>query len=165
MKKLTSLTLIFALLFCLSGCGDKTPSGKLLITVPEGFSKVEPGAGLTEQYDSDKNDGATINMVAAEPDESVKNLTKEDFAASMKQGLENSLGQEVDFEVVYFEGEEFLGCPGYSTCYKFSVMGLQFTHYQIAASTTDGSYVWTMSDITGDYADVFAAAVKSAVIQ
>ncbi len=165
MKKLTSLLLALAVLFSLTACGDKLPEGELRITVPEGFEQVEPGTGLTEQYNFFPVDGASINMVAGQPDESVKDVTKESYAETMKTGLKNELQMDIDLEIVYFEGEEFLGCPGYSVCYKFTVMGIDFTQYQIAASTATGSYVWTMSDINGAHTADFEAAIKGAVIQ
>ena len=165
MKKLTSLLLALATLFCLTACGDKIPEGELRITVPEGFEQVEPGTGLTEQYNYNPVDVATINMVAGKPDESVKEVTEQAFAETMKNGLKNELQLDVDLEIVYFKGGEFLGCPGYSVCYKFTVMGIDFTQYQIAASTATGSYVWTMSDIGGIHIADYEAAVKSAVIK
>ena len=165
MKKLTSILLALAVLFSLTACGDKLPEGELRITVPEGFVQVDPGTGLTEQYNYKPVDGATINLVVGESDASVKDVTKEVFADAMLNGLKDELQTEVELEIVYFEGEQVLGCPGYSVCYKFSVAGIDFTQYQIAASTASGSYVWTLSDINGAHTADYEAAVKSAVIQ
>ena len=165
MKKLTSLFLALSTLFALTACGDKIPEGELRITVPEGFVQVEAGTGLTEQYNYNPADGASINMVAGEPDESVKNVTQQVFEETMKTALETELQTDVDFEIVYFEGEEFLGCPGYSVCYKFNLLGIEFTQYQIAASTATGSYVWTLSDMGGTHIADYEAALKTAVIK
>ena len=140
MKKLASFALSFALLLSLAACGSKIPSGELSITIPEGFVEVDPGDSLTKQYTCKDNDGASINLVAAERDDSAGEITKESFASTMKKGLEDAFGEDVKFEVKSFEGGKFLGCPGYSVCYTFEVMGIKFTQYQIAASTA--GYLW-----------------------
>lgn len=104
-------------------------------------------------------------MSETDSDPSVENAKEDQLLTMVKDQMEQVFGTEVEAEMVYFEGGEFLGAPGYSMSIKYSVQGVEFTQYQIMVATADGTYACTMTDMTGEYEDTFKSMVESAVIE
>lgn len=167
MKKVLALVLTLVMVMSFAACGgggSDLASGELKLTVPEGFAEqTDVPEGISKYWLAE--DGSNINMSQTDSDPSVKNAKEDQLLSMVKDQMEQVFGQDVEAEMVYFEGGEFLGTPGYSMSIKYNVAGIEFTQYQVMAATTDGTYAWTMTDMTGDYEDTFKAMIDSAVIE
>ncbi len=165
MKKVLAIVVTLIMVMSLAACGgggSDLASGKLKITIPDGFEEQsEVPEGISQYWLAE--DGSNINMSETDSDPSVKNAKEDQLLTMVKDQMEQVFG--VEAEMVYFEGGEFLGTPGYSMSIKYSVSGIEFTQYQIMVATADGTYACTMTDMTGDHAEEFKAMIDGAVIE
>ncbi len=166
MKKVLAVVLTLVMVMSFAACGgcSDLASGKLTLTIPDGFEEQANAPEGISQYWA-VADGSNINMSETDSDPSVKNAKEDQLLSLVKDQMEQVFGTEVDAEMVYFEGGEFLGTPGYSMCIKYNVSGIEFTQYQVMAATEDGTYAWTMTDMTGEHEDEFKAMIDGAVIE
>ncbi|PWM66172.1 MAG: hypothetical protein DBX38_05660 [Eubacteriales Family XIII. Incertae Sedis bacterium] len=166
MKKVLVLAVTLVMIISLAACGGDSdlPSGRLKVTIPDGFEEQsDVPEGISQYWLAE--DGSNINMSETDSDPSVENAKEDQLLTMVKDQMEQVFGTEVEAEMVYFEGGEFLGAPGYSMSIKYSVQGVEFTQYQIMVATADGTYACTMTDMTGEYEDTFKSMVESAVIE
>ena len=158
MKKVLVLAVTLVMIISLAACGGDSdlPSGRLKVTIPDGFEEQsDVPEGISQYWLAE--DGSNINMSETDSDPSVENAKEDQLLTMVKDQMEQVFGTEVEAEMVYFEG--------YSMSIKYSVQGVEFTQYQIMVATADGTYACTMTDMTGEYEDTFKSMVESAVIE
>lgn len=138
------------------GEGTVVATAEYTITVPEGFHVISEDPLMAIAEDESAVFGLTIGETTGE----LEGMTQEDFEALQATELAETDGVEM-MTIVSFEHIEVDGYPAIYLKTILTTGDAEAEATKLAVDNGSKTYSFTFNDMTGSWADVFAATIDS----